>query len=315
MVPGIVDSSLAARPSFRSASEEVLLPDRGRAGLTASGLPRRVLPDSSHGVLKDCPSIDIPTVCPLPARCRPRPNEVSTEVDIGLTEVSRTTSLRAFGPKLPGFESCSARAVSHDFGGLRHTMRCGSVAPRCRPWGSPGCRLPTGPSQAVQARPVAVPVPSLSRPPVRVVVTVPGRVGGSCERAYGSTRPGSPCSCRQVRRPCCRELSASTPSVVARGLPKESVQPVVSPPRARDVAISAAPSGVGRLPGPRGRWRPARCEQRALFPAAGSGRPTFAVSTLPPSHEVGSDPPALACLRAVLSGAVPFEAFPSSTAR
>jgi hypothetical protein len=89
------------------------------------------------------PSIDIPTVCPLPARCRPRPNEVPTGVDIGLTEMSLTTSLRAFGPKQPCFESCSARAVSHDFGGLRHTMRCGSVAPRCRPWGPPGCRLPT----------------------------------------------------------------------------------------------------------------------------------------------------------------------------
>lgn len=44
--------------------------------------------------------------------------------------------------------------------------------------------------------------------------------------------------------------------------------------------------------------------------STGTGRPTFATVTLPPPHEVGSDPPALACLRAIPSGAVALRSVP-----
>jgi hypothetical protein len=224
-------------------------------------------------------------------------------------------SLRAFGPRLPRLESCSALAVSHGFGGLRHTMRCGSVAPRCRPWGSPGCRLPTW--------------------------SVPGRASTSCRGPRpglaASTREGGSCRalpCRwlhrwSVRRRACQLLgplpgpktgslaaSVSAPAVAAPDASRgRAVYTVVLPPRSQ-----MSPS---RLPRPG--WAVSlSLDGRLVRPAlqavhgceaTGPGRPTFAVATLPPPHEVGSDPPALPCLRAVLSGAVPFEAFPSSTAR
>lgn len=40
-----------------------------------------------------------------------------------------TASLRAFGPRLPHLESCSALAVFHDFSGLRHTSGAGLLHP------------------------------------------------------------------------------------------------------------------------------------------------------------------------------------------
>jgi hypothetical protein len=54
--------------------------------------------------------------------------------------------LRVSSPGCPGPESATSRtrsvlAVSHDFDGLLRTEHCGFVAPRYRPWGSPGFEL------------------------------------------------------------------------------------------------------------------------------------------------------------------------------
>jgi hypothetical protein len=192
---------------------------------------------------------------------------------------------------------------------LAPRMCCRSVAPCCRPWGSPGCWLPTWVPPSPCTHGLRCPRP------VSVTSTRKGRrgsprtVGGSVSRAFGSRRPRST---SPTARSCDHAAGCSTrahrTSLLKRPHPK---MVLLQPPRCLhrehlDVAIQAASSRVDRLPAP--------CGQPANR-SAGTGRPTFAVATLPPPHEVGSDPPALTCLRAVLSGAVPFEAFPSSTAR
>ena len=89
--------------------------------------------DSSHGVrLKDCPSIDIQRVCPLRAHCLPRQAGCPADwtcARSGLRLV-RTPRLRC-EPSAPECHSgtCSARAVSHDFGGLLHTRGAGLLHP------------------------------------------------------------------------------------------------------------------------------------------------------------------------------------------
>jgi hypothetical protein len=45
---------------------------------------------------------------------------------------------RGFGSSVPPDGSCSTFAVSHRLDGLLRRQPCGSVAPRCRSWGSPG---------------------------------------------------------------------------------------------------------------------------------------------------------------------------------
>jgi len=50
----------------------------------------------------------------------------------------RLARILGFGPRLPRRRSCSTFAVSRCLGGLLHRLPCGFVAPRCRPWGSPG---------------------------------------------------------------------------------------------------------------------------------------------------------------------------------
>jgi hypothetical protein len=77
-------------------------------------------------------------------RCRLLPHRVTldrTRCPPGWTGTTTTlarlrqpvASVRCFGPQLPRCRSCSARAVSHDFGGLLRHSLCRSVAPCCRP--------------------------------------------------------------------------------------------------------------------------------------------------------------------------------------
>jgi hypothetical protein len=78
---------------------------------------------SSPGVAKDRPSAVPSADRPLPG-LRPR-----TPL---LRHVDATPRARA------------ALVVSHDFGGLLRPSPCRSVAPCCRPWGSPRFELPRG---------------------------------------------------------------------------------------------------------------------------------------------------------------------------
>lgn len=114
------------------------------------------------GGLKESPSVDMGAACPLPARRRPRPNGVPTEVDrlpspvlspawrgpggpVPLQPASKTfDDGRGFPAHLrPGVATPRVLFRPCRFSRLRRLaprMPCRSVAPCCRPWGSPGCR-------------------------------------------------------------------------------------------------------------------------------------------------------------------------------
>jgi hypothetical protein len=144
--PGIVDSSRAARPSSAAVVGEASFPDWLRLTGVVRGRPLRACHVEScrtslMGGLKDCPSIDIRRACPLPAHCRPRPDEVLTEVSIyGFAVCLRPEAAK---PRV-SFRPCRFSRLRR----LAPRKRCRSVAPCCRPWGSPGCRLPTHPVPA-----------------------------------------------------------------------------------------------------------------------------------------------------------------------
>jgi len=148
-----------------SPPKEVVPDPTGSRGATASGGPRRVLPDSSHGWSQRLPFRRLPCACPLPARCRPRPNEVPTEVDRSSlpavpTCVPSRSKLLLEAPSQTAscdhhdFTACLRPPVAKPtvpfrpcrFSRLRRLAPrtpCRSVAPCCRPWGSPGCRPQT----------------------------------------------------------------------------------------------------------------------------------------------------------------------------
>jgi hypothetical protein len=87
------------------------------------GVSAVVVWTSSPGVTKDRPSTVPSAGRPLPV---PRPRTLL------LRHVDATPRARA------------ALAVSHDFGGLLRPSPCRSVAPCCRPWGSPRFGFPRG---------------------------------------------------------------------------------------------------------------------------------------------------------------------------
>jgi hypothetical protein len=89
VVPGIVDSSPSARPSPAFPPGEVPRGGLRSKVVHATGVARGKPQAACHVescrtplmvISKTRPSVDIPTACPLPARCRPRPNEVLTGV-------------------------------------------------------------------------------------------------------------------------------------------------------------------------------------------------------------------------------------------
>jgi hypothetical protein len=209
VVPGIVDSSRATRPSRSGPSEGGRLPRPGSSGACR----KRPATVSLAGLLswwsQRLPLHRHTLVRPLPARCRPRPNEVPTGVSTRPTEVVRDgfftdCSAACLRPEAASLESCSALAVSHDFGGLLRTCACRSVAPCCRPWGSPGCRPPT---RVVPRRQPKL----LSR-----TVPRPGRLGLP-------TR-GRPCCrgpCRRLRRRSLRRQASMPPTLQSVQTPRD----------------------------------------------------------------------------------------------
>jgi hypothetical protein len=208
-------------------------------------------------------------------------------------------SLRAFGPRLPHLESRSVPAVSHDFDGLRHACSAGLLHPAA----DHGVRPVAGNRRGSTAGCAST---SLGGPrPLRLLDPQGDRL---CHRDR----------CRHLhrwrsRRPASVELdpaagsddpaAGSSPRAHRPTLPRcchrRRPEPTAPPEGDTPAPWLRRPGCIVFLP------RVGRPPKRST----GTGRPTFATATLPPPHEVGSDPPALACLRAVLSGAYTLRSF------
>lgn len=240
--------------------------DRDRAGPT-----RRSATSSLAGllswILKDCPSVDMCDACPLPARCQPRPNEVLT----GVSQLPFRVACRPgpsasvvhearlplpFQPDLPWFETTTATFPDRPsfaarlrpevatprvpfrpcrFSRLRRLaprMQCRSVAPCCRPWGSPGCRPPTRPLAAGRASTSRCGAdPASAAAPSKLEPAIPG---GMTRRACRHLR------LRRSRKQAPVKLPLPGRMTLLRGAPREragrrrrgvaTTPPTVSPP-------------------------------------------------------------------------------------